>query len=58
MNYLKVLFVRTFPTSPSHSLISSVYGVVVTSQNGGDKTQHIATRGHYPRIGCEMLRIE
>ena len=37
----KVVFfsVKTFPVSPSQSLISSIYGAVVTSQNGGDKPQ-------------------
>ena len=27
----------TFPTSLGYTLISGIYGVVVTSQNGGDK---------------------
>ena len=32
-----------FPPSPP--IISNIYGVVVTSHNGGDNAQHIATKG-------------
>ena len=43
---LKIPFsVYAFSASPTPSLISSIYGVVVTSQNGGDNTLFIATRG-------------
>ena len=31
------------------SLISSIYGGVCTSQNGGDKGQHMATKCFNPR---------
>ena len=36
---IKAYFVRyeLFPAHPIYSLISGIYGVVVTSQNGGDK---------------------
>ena len=36
---IKAYFVRyeLFPAHPIYRLISGIYGVVVTSQNGGDK---------------------
>ena len=46
INSLKIVFdVCYFPTFLAPSHISSIYGVVVTSQNGGDIAQHIATKG-------------
>ena len=44
---LKCLFsvLICFPPTPSNSLISSIYGVDVTSQNGGYKAQTITRRG-------------
>ena len=40
--FLEYLIVSRL-TGPS--LISSIYGGVCTSQNGGDKVHHMATRG-------------
>ena len=30
---------------PANTLISGIYGVIITSENGGDKAQYMATRG-------------
>ena len=45
---LKVVFFQC-NISHAHSLISGIYGAVVTSQNGGDKALDIARRGSWIR---------
>ena len=52
MDCLKLIF--SFPDSPNNSLISGIYGAVVTSQNGGDKPQCMATN---PRIVLDIRTL-
>ena len=47
MNHLRAFFLEFFPASPTHSLISSIYGGVCISQK---RARHSNVGVLYPRI--------